>query len=44
MLRRGETKYKTQNQVQIFCMIKYIKDFEVTLNTHLVYPFIEGQI
>ena len=36
----GGNKYKTQNQVQIFCMIKYIEDFEVTLHTHLVHSFI----
>ena len=32
-LRQGETKYNTRNKVQIFRMIKYIEDFEVTLHT-----------
>ena len=26
---------KTRNQVQIFCMIKCIEDFEVTVRTHI---------
>ena len=35
-VKMGATKYKTQNQVQIFCMInKCIEDFEVRLRTHL---------
>ena len=39
-VKTGETKYKTRNQMQIFRMIKCIKDFKVTLHTHLAHRFI----
>ena len=34
------TKYKTRNQEKIFCIIKCIEDFKVTLHIHVLHPFI----
>ena len=43
-LRWGTTKYKTRNQVQIFCMLNCTEDFKVTLHTHLAHPFVIARI
>ena len=37
---KSGTKYTTRNQMQIFHVVKYIENFEVTLTTHLVHSFI----
>ena len=40
MLRQGTTNYTTQNQVQIFSVIKWIETSEVTLTILLDHLFI----
>ena len=43
-VKTGTTKFKTQNQIQVFLYVKCIGDFEMRVHPHLPLGFIAAHI